>query len=312
MVVQMTKQYTCVWKQNFNVKLFMKKTILFTLTALSVITTTACAAWNGKIVDIGRDQSLTREALMQELAQANIVVIGEKHYTKEVQNEEGKLINDLVTFTNKQRDFSLSWEFLNASSQNVTQTHFDQVLMNQMSADDFLFKTQGNTKASVYAPMIAATAKLTGQLFGVNLSREEKAPVTKGGLAALDPKLLPPNFEMGGANYLERFTETMQGHATPEQIKNYFASQSLVDDVSAYHVIYDSKASLKFLVIGAFHSQYNDGVVARLKVRDPNAKIANVEIIDAADYTAAEIEDVFTDPKYGNRADYILFVNEPN
>lgn len=304
----MKEQFTCAWKPDFN----MKKTILFSLTTLSIITTTACAAWNGKVVDVTKNQTLTREGLMKELSNASIIVIGEKHYTKEVQLEEGKLINDLVTFSGKKQDFSVSWEFLNASSQKETRTLFEQIFTKEITIDDFLYKTQGTTKAGVYAPVIDATVKNVGQLFGVNLSRDEKAPVTKGGLEALDPKLLPPDFELGGAHYLERFTETMQGHATPEQIKNYFAAQSLVDDVSAYHVLIDSKASLKFLIIGAFHSQYNDGVVARLKERDPFAKILNVEIIDAADYTALEIENVYTDPKYGNRADFMLFVNEPN
>lgn len=288
----------------------MKKSILLSLCWLSMATS-ACAAWNGKIVDVSKKLELQRSELLSELASANVIVIGEKHYTKEVQDEEGKIISDVVTFTNKKNQFSLSWEFLNASAQGQTETFFDKVKNQEISSADFLLETQGSKNAAVYSPIIDATANLGGKLFGVNLSRAEKAPVTKGGLAALDPKLLPPNFKMGGTNYSERFTETMRDHATAEQIKNYFASQCLVDDVSAYHLQIDSKDSLKFLIIGAFHSMYNDGVVARIKDRDSSVNVANIEIIDAADYTTAEIEGVFTDPQYGNRADYIIFVNEP-
>jgi hypothetical protein len=56
---------------------------------------------------------------------------------------------------------------------------------------------------------------------------------------------------------------------------------------------------------------YNDGVVARLKERNSTSKIANIEIIDSSDYTAQEIEGLYLNDKYGDRADYIVFVNEP-
>ena len=271
----------------------------------------AHADWDGKILNVRTKRNIPRLELLTDLSLNNIIVIGEKHYTKEVQVEEGKIISDVVAFTKKENDFSLFWEFLNASSQNKTQSLFKQVMAHEVSVADFLIKTQGSAKAVIYSPMIEATANLGGQIFGGNLSRDEKAPVVSGGLAALDPKLLPPNFKLGGANYLERFTEVIRGHATPEQIINYFAAQSLVDDAIAYHLYQDSKTSLNFLVIGAFHSMYSDGVVARLKERDSHSKIVNIEIIDCSDYTTQEIEGLYLNDKYGDRADFIVFVNEP-
>ena len=272
----------------------------------------AHADWDGKILNVRTKQNIPRSELLTDLSLSNIIVLGEKHYTKEVQVEEGKIISDVVAFTNNENDFSLFWEFLNASSQNETQSLFKQVMAHEVSVADFLIKTQGSAKAVIYSPMIEATANLGGQIFGGNLSRDEKAPVVTGGLAALDPKLLPPNFKLGGANYLERFTEVMSGHATPEQIINYFAAQSLVDDSIAYHFYQDSATSLNFLVIGAFHSMYSDGVVERLKARNNTSKIVNIEIIDCSDYTNREIEDLLMGDKYGDRSDFVVFVNEPN
>ena len=271
----------------------------------------AHAEWNGKILDVRTKHIIPRSELVTILSLNNIIVIGEKHYTKEVQIEEGKIISDVVIFAKKENHFSLFWEFLNASSQHETQSLFNQVIACEISASDFLIRTQGSAKAVIYSPMIEATVNLGGKLFGGNLSRDEKAPVVLGGLAAIDPKLLPPGFKLGGPSYLERFTEVMSGHATPEQIINYFAAQSLVDDAIAYHLYQDSTTSLNFLVIGAFHSMYNDGVVARLKERNGSSKIANIEIIDSSDYTTEEMEDLYLNDKYGDRSDYIVFVNEP-
>ena len=272
---------------------------------------TAHAEWNGKIIDVRSKKDIPRTELVAILSLNNIIVIGEKHYTKEVQIEEGKIISDVVVFAKKENEFSLFWEFLNASSQNETQTLFSKVITHEISTSEFLIKTQGSAKAVIYSPMIETTISLGGKILGGNLSRDEKAPVVSGGLAALDPKLLPPGFKLGGPSYLERFTEVMSGHATPEQITRYFAAQSLVDDSIAYHLYQDSTTSLNFLVIGAFHSMFNDGVVSRLRDRDSSSKIANIEIIDCSDYTTQEIEDLYLNDKYGDRADFIVFVNEP-
>ena len=273
---------------------------------------TAHAEWNGKIIDVRSKKDIPRTELVAILSLNNIIVIGEKHYTKEVQIEEGKIISDVVVFAKKENEFSLFWEFLNASSQNETQTLFSKVITHEISTSEFLIKTQGSAKAVIYSPMIETTISLGGKILGGNLSRDEKAPVVSGGLAALDPKLLPPGFKLGGPSYFERFTKVMSGHATPEQITRYFAAQSLVDDSIAYHLYQDSTTSLNFLVIGAFHSMFNDGVVSRLRDRDSSSKIANIEIIDCSDYTTQEIEDLYLNDKYGDRADFIVFVNEPS
>jgi uncharacterized iron-regulated protein len=270
------------------------------------------AGWNQKIINVSTRSEVSKQEFIKSVASASVIVIGEKHYTKEVQELEAEIMEDVILFKEKQDQFTFHWEFLNASFQTQTANLFQQVKSQEISIETFLQKTQGTTKASVYAPLIEVTARLGGKLFGGNLSREEKAPVTQNGLGALDPRLLPPEFQLGGEHYLERFTEIMSGHASPQQISNYFAAQCLVDDAIAYHLLRDTQDDLKFLVIGAFHSHYNDGVVARLKVRNPLLKIKNIEIIDAQDYSETELLTLFTHDTYGDRADFIYFLNEPS
>lgn len=284
------------------------KTLIIAITLL----TSSCsfARVNGKAYRVVDKQEISRTELIKELSLNDVIIIGEKHYTKEVQKEEARLISDVVAFSEKQNQFSFNWEFLNASSQKKTDELFLKVLSQELSVEEFISITQGSDNAALYVPLIEATVRLGGKLYGGNLSREEKAPVTKGGIAALDPKLLPPGFQSGGAAYLERFTQAMGGHGSPEKIQNYFMAQSLVDDSIAYYMSLD-QASLKFLVIGAFHSMYNDGVVVRVKDRLPLSNVANIEIIDSSDYKSHELEKIFSDDKFGDRADYIIFVNEP-
>lgn len=263
------------------------------------------------MIHVASKNVLSRDQFISEISIADIIVIGEKHYTQKIQDQEGMIIKDVLEFRNRftETNFTLGWEFLNNSDNFKIQSLISDLKNNLITTEDFLLSTQNNKDAHVYAPIINETLRFDGQIIGVNLSRLEKAPVVKNGIGALDPKLLPPNFKEGGSAYFDRFYEVMKSHATDEQIKNYFTAQSLVDDVSAFSLL-KNQADLKFLVIGAFHSMYNDGVVARLKARAGHAKVINIEVIDEADYPENEtdLDLLLNDPKYGYRADYIIFL----
>lgn len=284
----------------------IKPILLFFLLTLS-----SFANWNGKILKPSTQTFVSKDDLITQLSLAQIIVVGEKHYTKEVQLTEAAIMSEVIKKNNSNGHFTLSWEFLNKTDEHQTETLFDQVMSETITINEFLLKTQNSEKAYVYAPIIEVVKNLNGKIIGGNLSRAEKAPVLTGGIPALDPILLPPEFELGGKNYLSRFFEVMQGHATPTQINNYFAAQSLVDDSIAYHLKNDSKVDLNFIIIGAFHSQFNDGIIKRINKRSLLQKTLNLEIIDATDYTEDELKNIGTHEIYGPRADYLIFIKEP-
>jgi uncharacterized iron-regulated protein len=267
--------------------------------------------WDGVIFNTKTEKEISSAEYTHDLANFSLIVLGEKHYTKAVQLAEAKTIHDVVTVTGKTGAFTTGWEFLNVTTQLTTEELFNKVLTKEITSEDFLVATQGNTPTSTYAPVIDTTASLGGKILGLNLSRSEKNPVTMGGLSALDPKLLPPQFNFGTAGYFERFSEIMQGHTTPDQLKNYYASQCLVDDVMAYHFLRDSSSDLKFLIAGSFHTDYYDGAVNRLKIRDPQLSIVTIKIIDASDFSEDQLLTELHDEKYGDIADFVYFVNEP-
>jgi uncharacterized iron-regulated protein len=248
---------------------------------------------------------------------ARYVVLGEKHDTVAVQAAEARIIEALVEARNLQSHFTVGWEFLNVGDQPAISEDFARYGAGILPGDELLRLSQGGTANASYLPVLSTTSLLGGALQGVNLTREEKAPVVQGGIAAADPTLVPSGFALGGADYLERFTSVMEGeaHATPAQIGNYFAAQCLTDDVMADRLVHPESenvrpTSLRFLVTGSFHSEYFEGVVARLKARGA-VGLRSIRIFDASDYTASELPSLMNDPKYGPVADYVLFVNEP-
>ena len=284
--------------------------ILSVIFAVTFTTATkATANWNGKIFSPGQDLAIGETEFYDQLAQANIIVIGEKHYTSSVQDMEAQIIRGSVESGSHQSNFTLGWEFLNRRDRAKTDDLFGQVKSGALSPEEFVLRTQNSPNASVYAPLIAAVRDLDGKIIPTNLSREEKSPVSQGGISALDPALLPPNYAIGGANYRQRFVDVMSNHVPANKIANYFDAQCLTDDVMAFSLAEGD--GIKFLVAGSFHTDFRDGAVARLVARNPTKHVKSVSIVDASDYKVEELMALLVDPRWGALADYVVFVNEP-
>jgi len=270
-------------------------------------------SWNGRIFRAEGTAEISHSQLIEELSVANNIVIGEKPYVPEVQNTEAAIISGVTQFLGRQNRFTTAWEFLNFTDQELIRSTFARYVAGEINALDFFVITQGDDNSATYIPIIKSTKDLGGQFIGVNVSRMDRAIVAKKGIGAVNPALLPPGFDYGSPGYHERFVEFMSvgGHATPEKIQNYYAAQCLTDDAMAYHMLTESSSDLRFLVAGSFHTNYFDGAVGRLKIRAPEQITKTVTIIDAVDYTEAELLDLIHDPKYGDIADYVYFVNEP-
>ncbi len=285
----------------------MKKISLVLLLVSSV---SAFARWDGLILDVAAKKPLKTVELFDRLAPAENIVLGEKHYTAPVQKAEGEIIEGAVRAAKREGHFTVGWEFLNRTSRDKTAELYRRFSAGEITGETFLKTTQGSEQAVAYLPVMRALKALDGELIGVNLSREEKKPAVQGGLAAMDPKLVPPSFQLGGTKYHDRFVEAMGGHGGPA-LANYFVAQCLTDATMAHALLTEAKHAFRFLVAGAFHADYHDGAVAELYARGNKERTVSISIVDASDYTEADMYHAVYSAKYGPIADYVFFVNEP-
>jgi uncharacterized iron-regulated protein len=284
--------------------------LALTLFIAHIISTAHASGWDQKIISVKDGQEIHLNDLALELVHARNVILGEKHNTPSIQLAQSKVINAVNELVPSER-FTTAWEFLNYTDQATIHSTFERFSNGQITAEDFLTLTQGSAKYASYAPILEITKRFHGTLIGVNLSRLDKEPVVQGGLSQAKPGTVPAQFEMGGAQYFERFRITMEGHATESQLQNYFEAQCLTDDVIADQLLKQLDSVRRFLVVGSFHSDYFDGVVAHLQKRAPDQTISVVRFVDASDYTKEELQSLAFDPKYGPIADVVYFVNEP-
>lgn len=294
----------------------MDKWLLITMMTLMLSNSAfASRSWDGRIIQVSTQKELSINELAAGLSKDRTIVLGEKHNTTAIQSAQSLVMQQVVKATHQEGLFMTAWEFLNYTDQDKISLAYASFLSGKLDALGFLMETQGTTNNKSYIPILEITKALQGNLIGVNISREAKAPVIKSGISALDPKYLPPNFAMGSSGYHQRFIDIMSGHTAPDIIENYYAAQCLTDDIMAYTLQKYENTPLMFLITGSFHADYYDGVVERIKLRFIDKTIAVVRFIDAADYEEKELEESFAeilhDKSYGNIADYVYFVNEP-
>ncbi len=267
-----------------------------------IILQTACAS--ERIIDVRTNHEVTREEFLGRLSRADEVIVGEKHNTPSIQEAEARLFTDYSAA--RQTSVTLAWEFWSWSEREKLAEQFWKFRDGQISAEQFQRAVLGEKNPELtYVPLMEAVRAANGQVLATNLTRTEKAPVVQSGIGALDPKLLPTGFEMGGSDYYDRFVLEMEGHGTPAQWKNYFAAQCLVDDVAALHFSQDRETRSAFLVIGEFHTRYFDGVWKRIVARSPHQSRLLVRIAESGD--ESDWPAVLNHVKYGPVADFVIF-----
>lgn len=247
-------------------------------------------------IDLGGFEEIVRGS--------EVLVLGETHYDPEIVAVEASVLR----IASEKEAVTFGWEFLNLVDQKLVETTSRDMKSDEISAKEGLEKFFPNGTAVEYTALFEAVAQSRTKLIATNLTRAQKSPVTKNGIDAAEPGIVPPGFQMGSAAYFERFKVAMGPHPLPSPIENYFASQSLTDDVMAYTLAADSN-SRKILVTGSFHGDYRDAAVARLEARLPGANVKYIKIVQKSDFAPEALEALMNDPLYGPIADVLYLVD---
>jgi uncharacterized iron-regulated protein len=249
--------------------------------------------------------------LADSLPKGSIVVVGENHNYKAIQNGQMQLLSAL-----RQRGHrvSVAMEFLVYPIQDSVEAYRN----GELSEEDFKAKAWGEADFQFYRDQILFPRRDEGgRTLAINIPKQIPLAVKERGLAQLteeERKFLPPDVTLGRASYRERFVERMIGHVSSEESMNrYFETQSLWDDTMAWKVCSSRRGDDETLVIivGQFHVEYGDGFIDRLRARCPQKE--TVTSIYQYLYYSDEIVDLvsfYPSAKYGPIADYLMLVQQ--
>lgn len=278
--------------------------IIFIL--ISIIFSMALNASISKVFNTKTKKFESFEEFKLNAANYQYIVLGEFHNDLVIQKAEAQIINEVgSTFYNSK---SVMWEFLNYTDFKLTQDLYNKYLLGQISVEDLIAKTAGNQNIT-YTEILKASKNINANLFGLNLPREIKQKIIKEGIDSVDPKYIPANHYLGGANYLERFIDSMGGHVPAEKVAPYYLAQCLTDSVMANQII-ENKKDLNFIVAGSFHTDFYDGTVEKLN-KLTNESVLTTKIVNESKLDTSEINYFLEgDAKYGAFADYLIFSSE--
>lgn len=256
-------------------------------------------------------EKVSVEGLVSEIPTGSTLFLGELHGFEAVASGQTQVLEEL---RRQGHHLNVALEFFTYTKQSVV----DQFVQGLINEDTFL-EQLGWAKSmnfGFYRRQALFPKRDQGEFtWAINAPQNVTRSVAKRGLENLteeEKQLLPPNLEMGRADYYERFRETMGGHVDEKDLLRYFQAQSVWDETMAWQLTFHESSNTKVVVVGEFHVQYGGGLPHRLSVRDPKMNIVTLGFMDIHGLTAAEVEEAIKPhAKWGVRENFICLVDLP-
>ena len=281
------------------------------------VTTAPISVPGIRAVDVSSGANIGFEALVSRLSAADVVFFGEQHDDPETHRVEFGVLDAL---SRSGRPVIMSLEMFERDAQPL----LNDYLAGRVSEADFLAKSRPwDRYITDYRPMVELAKSKGWPVIASNIPRPMASAVGRKGLAALDT--LTPNERTWAAKdiqcpddaYRARFMETMRGHSpggapsspgdtlpTAAANRFYFA-QCIKDETMAESIVEAMKTARENTIVvhydGAFHSDYRQGTVDRVRRRAPNLRLAVITAVPVTDQTTATLAE------HAGRADYIIF-----
>jgi uncharacterized iron-regulated protein len=246
---------------------------------------------------VAKDAWIDFEPMLDDLAKADIVLIGEQHDDAAGHNIERQILGGI----GKRRDsVVLSLEMF----ERDVQEPLDHFSMGHIDEPAFLKDARPwPPYATDYKPLLDLAIDKSWPVIAANVPRSIAADVSKSGLDALASKsdaekkwfakdLQCPTDD----DYFKRFGEAMGPHpgaggdAAPamdaQTVERYYFAQCVKDETMAESIAdaYSAGAAINRAPIvvhytGAFHADYHEGTTARVVRRLPAQRVVTISIV---------------------------------
>ncbi len=271
-----------------------------------------------RVYDSDRKRFTDFEAMLADLARADVLFVGEQHDDPNTHRLELAILEGLAR---RRGNVALALEMFERDVQGLV----SEYASGSTAEDAFLKGSRPWPRyATDYRPLIEFAKSKGWPIVASNVPRRLASAVSKGGLVALktsdgDPALYAAEQHCPEDDYFDRFAETMTSHPMPgtekmpaaEQramVQRFYESQCLKDETMAESVVRarENGSPLVVHVNGSFHSDFGDGAAERVRRRLPRARVVVVSILPVENLDT--LEPTKQDRK---RADYLVFTLSP-
>jgi len=271
-----------------------------------------------RVYDTRRKTFTDFEAMLADLARADVIIVGEQHDDPNTHRLEAAVLQGLIR---RRVAVTVSLEMF----ERDVQATLDAYLAGSIDEDAFLKASRPWPRyATDYRALVEMARAHAWPVVASNVPRRLASEVAKGGAAALakassdEPALTARSVQCPLDGYFERFSATINAHPAPGAEKKsedekraaterYYLSQCLKDETMAESIVaaFERQAGRTGAIVhynGAFHSDFGTGVAERVRRRLPTCRIAIVSMLPVQDIDALapEGEDLL-------RAEYLVY-----
>ncbi len=277
-----------------------------------------------RIVSPTTRSDVTPPQMLTRLSHADVLFFGEQHDDPETHRAEYETLASIASLG---RPVVLSLEML----ERDVQPALDNYLAGKTTEAEFLARARPwPNYATAYRPLVELARTHHWPVIAANVPRPLASAVARRGITALDT--LTPTEHLNAArriicplndDYHARFMNEMHAHSTGSggaaepgdslpaaMAERFYVAQCVKDETMAESIVNAKHAAPRNAIVvhftGAFHSDYSQGTVERIKRREPSWNIVVISAIPVPDPSTAPIA-----PESGI-ADFVIFTKQPS
>jgi uncharacterized iron-regulated protein len=272
-----------------------------------------------RVYDTRRRVFTDFEAMLADLARADVALVGEQHDDPNTHRLEAAVLQGLLR---RNVPLTVSLEMF----ERDTQAGLESYLAGRITEEEFLKGSRPWPRyAADYRPLVEMARAHNWPVLAANVPRRLAQVVAKSGKDALaslpevDRPFIARDLQCPRDDYFTRFVESMGGHPTAGQDtaaadatnERYYWSQCLKDETMAESIAaafqkQDGRPGAIVHYNGAFHSDFGLGTAERVRRRLPGRRVMIVSMLPVDDIDVVDPSD--EDLK---RADYLVYTVRP-
>jgi uncharacterized iron-regulated protein len=285
----------------------MTKLIVFLFSIFPLLANSQGIEKHYKIYNVKKRQLINIDAIVTDMAKADVLFFGEEHNDSIGHHLEVSLLQKLVeSYPNK---VALTMEMFHTDVQAI----INEYLQGVISEKNFIKEARAWNNYKDYRPMVELAKAQRFEVIGGNAAARYSNAVTRNGLSVLadlpptSKQFLPPlPIDTLTGRYYQKFLDLLGSHGMgPMKV---YQSQNFWDATMAWSIAKFAKANKGhkiFQVNGRFHSDEGLGTYAQLKKMAPKMKMLNISCFSADDFNNPNWE------KYQMLGDYVI-LTDPN
>ena len=260
-----------------------------------------------RVFDTRRKAFSDFEAMLADLARADVIVVGEQHDDPNTHRLEAAILQGLLR---RRVRVVVSLEMFERDVQPV----LDNYLAGTIPEQEFLSSSRPWPRYTTdYRPLVEIARAHKWPVVAANVPRRLASEVSKHGIRALDAfsatdrAYAARELHCPLDGYFDRFVAATSGHSSPELEKateeekdaakqRMYQSQCLKDETMAESIVaaFKAQAGKPGPIVhytGAFHSDFGAGTVERIRRRLPNHRVGVVSIMAKEDLDSLSVSD---------------------